>query len=296
MGIAVGSWRAWALAVLLAWALPAAADEPLPFVNAGGVVGTELRRSAVLRALGAPAAEGASHALAYPAQGLLFTLDGEAGSDPPVRQMLVRAPSRATTPGGLHVGMAQAPALEILHQDYRVVATEPGPPLRALRVAERDGRGSPATLEVGFEGGVVSRLSFEPPRPPPGAHRPAPRLPSWPLLAVAAMALVASLLFDRLARAAGYRRWQLPQAAVVPLGGTMAAVGVLLVAVFWPGMRSGDPMGRLGPFVLVAGGGCLLVVAAAVLARAASRWIAWPARLALGLLLAWIVAERLGWL
>lgn len=296
MGIAVGTWRAWALAALLAQVLPAAAHEPLPFVNAGGVIGTELRRSTVIRALGAPAPASAPGALAYPAQGLVFALDTEGGSDSPVRQMLVSAPSRAVTPGGLHVGMPQAPAQEILGTDYRVVSIDAGPPLRSLRVAERAGHGAASTLEVGFEGGVVTRLSFEAPRPLPAAHTPALRLPPWRLLLIAALALAASLIFDLLARATGHRRWRLPQAWVVPLGTTLAVAGALMIAVFLPGMRSGDPMGRMGPFILVIGGGCLLLLATAVLSGAESRWIAWPAKAVLGVLLALIVGERMGWL
>ena len=117
-------------------ALDSAADAlSIPFVNSEGVVIGSPRYSGVFTAYGqAPestitqritggrGSSGGDHAFGYPALGLRFWIAAEdrAERDPPIASMQVKAPSRARTPQGLHVGMPLASARPIIESTYRV--------------------------------------------------------------------------------------------------------------------------------------------------------------------------------
>jgi len=286
---------------------PAAASGPtyLPFVDASGVVSQDLRRSAVVRALGAPpGADVKGSSLHYPQLGLTFVQQAEDTSrDAPVLWMQARAPSDAQTFGGLRVGLPQAMAVEILERDYKPLSRTVGParnsPLLAMRVTDREQR-TKRELEVQFEGGQVSGLRFgthAPPKPRDATRRTLFEMP--PHLAVIAVvaglsALVATFLADR----AGVRRrrWRIPGHIAGPLGAALLVGGIVAFWASLGGLREGDPYGRMINLVGLAIGLAVGFVGVGIMAASNSRLFAWPAKAALALMIVAILLDQTGWL
>jgi hypothetical protein len=303
-----------ALAALAASATPMAQDigaptaeagpTYLPFVDASGVVSQNLRRSAVLKALGPPPQPDPKvPLLRYPHLGLSFALPNVGagnegwGRDPSVLWMQVAPPSRAQTFGGLQVGQPQALATEILMRDYKLTTKVMGPrqgmaPV-AMRVTDRDQR-TKRELEVSFEGGVVSGLRFvthDPAKARDPTRRTLFEMP--PHLAIAAIvaglaALVMTFMADR---AAARRRWRIPGAIAGPLGAALLVVGLVAVGLSFGGLREGDPYGRMGNLLGVIFGFGFGFLGVVVMAQSSSRLFAWPARAVLALA---IIATLLG--
>lgn len=278
----------------------AAASAPayLPFVDGSGVVSQNLRRSTVVRALGQPQVNSKTPSLDYPGLGLSFVLPvDDAGKDAQVLWMRVRAPSGAQTFGGLGIGLPQAMAMEILERDYQV-ASRPALPENWLRVTDRERR-TKRELEVRFEGGRVSQLTFTT-HDPATARGPGRRTlfempPHLALIAVLAglSALVATFLANR---AGARRRWRIPGHVAGPLG---AAVLVGGIVAFWAslgGLREGDPYGRMINLVGLAVGLAAGFFGIGIMAMSSSRLYAWPAKAALALVIVAILLDQAGWL
>lgn len=298
-----------ATAVLAQVGAGATAPQPayLPFVEASGMVTTNLRRSVVVRTLGPPSAGGPPSLLRYPQLGLSFAMPGDTppgerwGSDPPVLWMQVLAPSRAQTFGGLQVGQSQALAMEALTRDYKVLARTmsavTGAPPIGLRVTDLEQR-SKRELEVRFEGGVVTSLQFnthDPAKARDPTRRTLFQLP--PHLVIIALAVTAlSLVSTFLAEKAGVRRrWRFPGRVAGPLGLAVFAVGgvALVISVLW--LRDGDAVTRFaGLLGLTLAGGAGLV-GLSLMAQSGSRAYAWPAKAGLALVIVAVLLNQTGW-
>lgn len=283
----------WLLLALAATA--AIAQDRLPFVDAFGVVGAELRRSAVVQELGPPPVETEGRQLAYPARGLAFDLVPDSGRDPRVGRMVVSEPSRAATPGGLHVGLDRQAASRLVEIDYRREPALGTPDPQRWLLAERDGGPNARRVEVALDGDRVSRITFYPQglraESAPPARPDRPRHPPAIVALVLVLAAIAMLL-------PGWRRawgWMLPEAWRTPLGLLALVPGLLALGAGWSALREPDPYGRLaGLMVGLAGIGAVLV-GLMLLASAPSRAVAWPARALLLLFVAAAFAEKLGW-
>ncbi len=279
----------------------------LPFVDASGVVSQNLRRSAVVKALGPPQPDTKVPLLRYPHLGLSFALpNGGAsnqgwGRDPPILWMQVAHPSRAQTFGGLQIGQPQALAAEILTRDYklttRVMGPGPGTTPIAMRVTDRDQR-TKRELEVSFDGGAVSGLRFvthDPAKARDPTRRTLFEVP--PHLAIAAVvaglaALVMTFMADR---AGARRRWRIPGAIAGPLGAALLVVGLMAAGLSFGGLREGDPYGRMLNLMGVLFGIAFSFLGVGVMAQSDSRLFAWPAKAALALFIVATLLDKTGW-
>jgi hypothetical protein len=281
----------------------------LPFVDASGVVSQNLRRSVVVKTLGPPQGDVKVLLLHYPQLGLSFALPSEGaqnehwGSDPPVLWMQVTPPSRAQTLGGLQIGQPQALAVEILTRDYKVTTKVmgpgpgPGTNVVAMRATDRDQR-TKRELEVRFEGGAVSGLSFFTHDPAKARDRTRRTLSELPprlaIIAVAAglSALVATFMANR---AGARRRWRLPGHIAGPLGAALLVAGLVAFWMNLSGLREGDPYGRMVNLVGLIFGFGFGFLGLGVMAQSDSRLFAWPARAALALLIVALLLDQAGW-
>lgn len=287
---------------------PSAAGQTyLPFVDSSGLVSQNLRRSTVVKALGPPQGDAKGPLLRYPHLGLSFALpnDGDKnqrwGSDPAVLWMQVMPPSNAQTFGGLQLGQPQAAAAEALARDYKLTATVMGPrsgaPPIAMRVTDRDQR-TKRELEVRFEGGVVSGLTFvthDPTKARDPTRRTLSQMPPH-LTVIAIVAGLAALAATFLADRTGVRRrWRIPGSLAGPLGAALLVVGLVIFGLSFGGLREGDPYGRMASLMALIFGFGLGFIGVGIMAQSDSRLFAWPARAALALFIVATLLERTGW-
>ncbi len=306
-----------ALAALLAWTSACAAPgQPLPFVQANGLVGGEVRYTDVVQALGEPPerritpssgygtkASGEDFLFAYPQEGLRFVIDRQdrPQGDPPVESMWVAAPAQAQTPQGLHVGMPTEKALQLLQKHYREEHRYHFGTQQALSnvvVSDLHGKGR-RQLSVSFENGAVSSLVFDLRDRPwlsPKERR------GLGQLAVLAVLLAAIVGWVKLRARLGFKP-AAPEPDATPEaedddgprpGLLFAAVLVFVgagaaAAVGWPIARGGGYEAYFGLAMLAMGGG-LVLVGGVLLMRSGYRAAAWLGALIVG---GWLLAAVL---
>lgn len=310
-------WLALSLSPLLSAhaaepAPPPFVREPLPFVDASGVVEGTVPFSELIRVLGQAdrdrsrrvarhrggAASDELQTMEYIQRGLTFrirrgeTFDREA----PAESMVVEEPATARTPTGLFIGQEESAARALLSSHYR--------PVGEFRYSDSEQvtvkplRGS-RTLAVSFRDGRVSRMDFALQDPP------------W--LSRSTRKFLGSLLMCGLLMGVGYLiarfRGRLPSQGYdydnAPSGLSdgvryVGALALLLVGglsavfgIFTKGGSDGYAL-LLALFAMLVGAGCVLLMLV-VLAGAQNRAVSLPAKvLAVLVLLAFAASKLFG--
>lgn len=158
---------------------PSTVREPLPFVEASGVVEGSVPFSELIRVLGQAdrdrsqrvaryrggAASDELQTLEYTPRGLTFRIRRGAtfDRDAPAESMVVEAPATARTPTGLYIGQEESEARALLSSHYRPVGEFQFSTSQQVTVKPLHGS---RTLAVSFRDGRVNRMEFALQDPP----------------------------------------------------------------------------------------------------------------------------------
>ncbi len=286
--------------------------EPLPFVDASGVVEGRVPFSELIRVLGQAdrdrsqrvaryrggAASDELQTMEYLQRGLTFRIRRGETFDPdaPAESMVVEAPATARTPMGLFIGQEESEARALLSSHYRPVGEFRYSSSQQVTVKPLHGS---RTLAVSFRDGRVSRMEFALQDPP------------W--LSRSTRKFLGSLLMCGLLIGIGYLiarfRGTLPSAQGVSDFGdapsglsdgvryvgalVLLFVGVLSAAfgIFTKGGSDGYAL-LLALVAMLAGAGCVLLMLL-VLAGVQNRAVSLPAKVLAALVLLALVASKL---
>lgn len=248
----------------------------MPFVATSGVVEKALRFSDLAGTLGQADTDvtrpvsydngyrrGEDRVMTYKSRGMTFLIERDArkGSDPVVSTMTVTAPSRATLPNGLAMGMPYAQALPILERSYKVEKAYKTGLQPWFTVTDRE-RETDRTVHISFTDGKLSFVMFTT-RDPPSLLQ---RMRQWvgSALLLVLMSAIAWVFYQlRGGDDEGEREpSRLVETARYTIAALLVSGGAIMAAVGVSAFRSSDPYSRMaGLIALLAGLGGLFYAA-----------------------------------